>query len=252
MKRLVGWSLVLALSASTMFAHAQDGSLVGGEVALPESDSAYLATTKKVKPGVAFLMSAAIPGSGQLYSGKKRGFAYLAVEAALVGATVFTHRDAANTRDDFFQEVRAGVSFDGEGSFDSWTEEDFEHATLFDNWHNVFNDDGGEPIERVGRWYWNDRADFKDSDPTLGDSIPLSDDRLVALGMRDDANDTFKRARLFVGVILFNHLVSAIDARIAARSPNDQATSESAMSLRLDEEPSGRSSSVAMVWNRAF
>ena len=76
--------------------------------------------------------------------------------------------------------VKQHVRFDGPGTFETWTLKDFEVATLFDSWHNVYTNDNGQPLKRVGKWYWEDRAAFKGEDRGGKDDSPL---RLVALKM---------------------------------------------------------------------
>ncbi|MCZ6676905.1 MAG: hypothetical protein O7E52_06620, partial [Candidatus Poribacteria bacterium] len=163
--------------------------------------------------------------SGQLYTGAKRGYLYIAAEVGLLAARFLIHNDAEDTRDAYREEVRQNVVFDGPGTFETWDPiEDFEHATLFDNWHNVYTDNNGEPLERTGAWYWTDRAAFKDEQRTVHDSPQ----RLEALARRGDANDKFQLARTFLGIVILNHVVSAVDARIATKSYNKKYTSQAA------------------------
>ncbi len=168
-------------------------------------------------PTKAFLYSALVPGAGQLYIGAKRGYLQLAAEMGLLAAYFITRNDAQGIREGYRAHVRDHVIFEGPTKFDDWDPiEDFEHATLFDNWHNVYTDNNGEPLERVGKWYWEDRRAFKDEERKRHDS-PL---RKVALDMRLEANDKFQLAKTFLGIAILNHVVSAVDARIAAKSYN--------------------------------
>ena len=188
-------------------------------------------------PNRAFLSSLVVPGSGQLYIGAKRGYLQIAAEVGLLTFYLITHNRANGLRDDYRQEVREHVRFDGPGTFDTWDEiEDFEHATLFDNWHNVYTDNNGQPLERVGKWYWDDRAAFKNETLGANPDAP-SQQRLVALQLRNDANDKFERARTFLGLVILNHVVSAIDARIATKSYNrknfPQAISSRPLELKM-------------------
>ena len=173
-------------------------------------------------PTQAFLYSAIVPGSGQLYIGAKRGYLQIAAEVGLLAAYFVTRSNAQSIREDYREQVRDHVIFEGPTRFDDWDPiEDFEHATLFDNWHNVYTDNNGEPLERVGKWYWEDRKAFKDDNRKIHDSPQ----RKVALDMRMDANDKFQLAKTFLGIAILNHVVSAIDARIAAKSYNKKHSS---------------------------
>lgn len=185
-------------------------------------------------PNRAFLSSLIIPGSGQLYLGAKRGYVYIAVEVGMLAVYFVTRRDAENTREQYREHVRNHVSFDGPGGFDSWDPvEDYEHATLFDNWHNVYTERNGEPLDRVGAWYWRDRQAFKDEDREGQHDSP---ERLRARQWRDEANDKFERARTFLGIAILNHVVSAVEARIFAKrsSQNDMPQARATRSIELD------------------
>ena len=202
--------LISALGAQTLPAKQSGITGIEGRQA-----SLNLEPTKS--PAKAFLYSALAPGSGQLYIGAKRGYLQIAAEVGFLAAYFITHSDAENLRDDYREQVRLHVIFEGPTKIDDWDPiEDFEHATLYDNWHNVYTDNNGEPLERVGKWYWEDRQAFKDEERNTHDSPQ----RLEARKLREDANDKFQVARTFLGIVILNHVVSAIDARIATKSYN--------------------------------
>ncbi|MDE0300490.1 MAG: hypothetical protein OXN17_17780 [Candidatus Poribacteria bacterium] len=169
-------------------------------------------------PSRAFLSSLVVPGSGQLYVGAKRGYLFLAADIALLTGYFIIHSRAENTRDDYRDLVREHVIFDGPGTFETWDPiEDFEHATLFDNWHNVYTENDGEPLSRTGKWYWDDRRAFKDESRKGDDDSP---NREEALRLRYDANDKFELARTLLGGVILNHAISAVEARIVAMKHN--------------------------------
>ena len=197
-------------------------------------------------PTKAFLYSAIVPGSGQLYIGAKRGYLQIAAEVGLLAAYFITHSNAQSLREDYREHVRDHVIFEGPTKFDDWDPiEDFEHATLFDNWHNVYTDNNGEPLERVGKWYWEDRKAFKDDERKIHDSPQ----RIAALDMRMDANDKFQLAKTFLGIAILNHFVSAIDARIAAKSYNKKHGS---LGLDLQTNFSGNNIHSQLVLQKRF
>ena len=174
-------------------------------------------------PNRAFLSSLVVPGSGQLYVGAKRGYLFLTADIALLVGYFITRSDAENSRDEYRDMVREHVIFDGPGTFETWDPiEDFEHATLFDNWHNVYTENNGEPLSRTGKWYWDDRRAFKDED-RKGDSD--SPNREEALRLRYEANDKFELARTLLGGVILNHAISAIEARIVAKQQNKRKDS---------------------------
>lgn len=146
-------------------------------------------------------------------------------------------------------------------AFDKWDlVEDFEHSTEFANWRNIYNADMGKieegyrsvdvldkeqivdqlqrldlqqlkTLERVGLWYWKDLETYKDETKRQGDGGPPSRQRQIAYNFRKNANDKFERAKIFLGLVMFNHIVSAVDARIAAKNYNQKNTSQSRTQL---------------------
>lgn len=219
-----------------------------------EGGSERLNPGQMKSPNKAFLYSTLVPGAGQLYVGAKRGYLQIAAEVGLLTAYFMTHNSAENLRDDYREQVRQHVKFDGPGTFETWDPvEDYEHATLFDNWHNVYTDDNGKPVERTGKWYWSDRAAFKDETRADKGDSPLRKD---ALEMREDANDKFEFARTLLGVVILNHVVSAIDARIATKSYNKkyapQATSPKPIELALQTTASPHAVQSQVVLRKRF
>lgn len=190
---------------------------------------------KQIKsPNRAFVSSLLVPGSGQLYLGAKRGYLHITAEAGLLAAYFITRNSAEDRREDYREHVRTNVRFDGPCTFETWDPvEDYEHATLYDNWHNVYTERKGKPLERTGKWYWADRAAFKGEDREGKDD---SSERVIAFELRKKANDKFELARTFLGGIMLNHVVSAIEARIAAKGHNRKHVTQetSAKPLELD------------------
>jgi hypothetical protein len=217
-----------------------------GEIPSIEGHQDTLNIKPTKSPTKAFLYSAVVPGSGQLYIGAKRGYLQVAAEVGLLAAYFITRSSAQDLREDYREHVRQHVIFEGPTKFDDWDPiEDFEHATLFDNWHNVYTDNNGEPLERVGRWYWADRKAFKDEKREK----PDSPQREVAYQLRMDANDKFQSAKTFLGIAILNHVVSAIDARIAAKSYNRK---QSALGLDLQTSVAPHSVESRLVLQKRF
>ena len=205
-------------------------------------------------PNRAFLSSLIIPGSGQLYLGAKRGYLYIAVEVGMLAAYFVTRSDAENTRERYREHVRNHVAFDGPGGFDSWDPiEDYEHATLFDNWHNVYTERNGEPLDRVGAWYWKDRQAFKDEDREGQHDSPQ---RKIARELRDEANGKFERGRTFLGIAILNHVISAVEARISAKRSNrlfmSQATAPKSFKFDVWTTVSANAAETRLVLCKRF
>ena len=168
-------------------------------------------------PNEAFLYSLVIPGMGQLYAGAKRGYIYTFAEVGFLATYFWLRNKAVDIRDDYRKVVREHVDFIGPGSFEDWDPiEDFEHATQYENWNHVY--DSEETRARTGKWYWDDAKSFKDeADVDIEFDSPR---RLEAFGLRQKANDTFQRAKFFLGMAILNHVVSAVEARITTKRFN--------------------------------
>ena len=192
-----------------------------GNRALADQSAVTMAATQGLQsrksPNEAFLYSLIVPGMGQLYTGAKRGYVYMAAEVGLLATYFILRNSASNTREDYRDVVRQHVIFDGPGSFEDWDPiEDFEHATQYENWNHVY--DSEETRKRTGRWYWDDARSFKDeADVDIEFDSPH---RLEAFDLRQQANDTFQLARTVLGVAILNHVVSAVEARITTKRFN--------------------------------
>lgn len=169
-------------------------------------------------PNEAFLYSLVIPGMGQLYTGAKRGYLYAAADVVLLTTYFILRNSASNTRENYRDVVRQHVTFIGPGSFEDWDPiEDFEHATQYETWNHVY--DSEETRTRTGKWYWADLDPGLKNEPDLDIDFE-SRHRLEAFDLRQQANDTFQRARTILGLAILNHVVSAVEARITTKRFN--------------------------------
>lgn len=195
-------------------------SALGNRTLAAQSETPALQPRKS--PNEAFLYSLVVPGMGQLYAGAKRGYLYTAVDIGLLTTYFLLRRDAADTREAYRDVVRQNVVFIGAGSFEDWDPiEDFEHATQYETWNHVYDSEATRT--RTGKWYWGDL------DPSLKDEPDStiefeSPHRLEAFALRQEANDRFQRARTVLGLVILNHLVSAVDARITTKRRNTAET----------------------------
>ncbi len=209
--------LIAALGMQALPVDQSEASSIGGHqnTLNPESSKS---------PTKAFLYSALVPGSGQLYIGAKRGYLQIATEVGFLAAYFITRSNAEDLRKDYRAQVRRHVIPEEPTKFNDWDPiEDFEHATQYENWNHEYDSDPTRA--RTGKWYWEDLKAFKD-DPSK--EVPDSEERLKALKLREDANDKFQSARTFVGIVILNHVVSAIDARIATKSYNKKHAPQAA------------------------
>ena len=185
--------------------------------------TANQALQPRKSPNEAFLYSLVIPGMGQLYTGAKRGYIYAAAEIGFLATFFVLRNSAANTRDDYRDVVRDHVIFIGAGSFEDWDPiEDFEHATQYETWNHYYDSEATRA--RTGKWYWGDlNPDLKNENHRDLEERGLgSKYRLEAFELREKANDTFERAKFFLGLAILNHVVSAVEARITTKRFNSR------------------------------
>ncbi len=230
---------------------------------LSEHSSIAMAADKNItfakSPNEAFLYSLAIPGMGQIYTGMKHGYIYTAAEVALLTTYFILRNDAVNIRDDYRQKVRDHVHFIGPASFENWDPvEDFEHATQYDTWYNQYSDENSEAgrktLERTGKWYWEDiDTEFKN---TKHSDIPVGSGsrkyRLEAFDLRQKANSTFQTARTILGLVIINHIVSAVEARITTKRINNKLNKSQAIQIDVQTEASNGTLTGALVFKKKF
>ena len=201
-------------------------------------------------PNEAFLYSLIIPGMGHLYTGAKHGYIYTAAEVGLLATYFILRNSAANTRDEYRDIVRDNIIFIGPGSFEAWDLiEDFEHASQYENWNHVYDSDVTRV--RTGKWYW------KDIDPSLKDEKDTeikfdSKHRLEAYDLRKKANDTFQSARTVLGLVILNHVISAVEARISTKRWNQKQQESGSIQIDLQTDVSAGALRGVLVLRKKF
>ena len=224
-----------------------------GSKTLKDESSTTLVTpnnsTDLKSPNEAFLYSMVIPGLGQINNGAKYGYIYTAAEVGLLTAFFILRNNAANVRENYRDIVRENVIFEGPGNFENWDPiEDFEHATQYENWNHVYDSEATR--DRTGKWYW------KDLDPTLKNEKDTeiefdSKYRLEAFDLREEANDTFQTARTVLGIVILNHIVSAVEARISTIRYNNQLQNNS-FQIETNTDISSGSITTVLVLKKSF
>ncbi len=204
----------------------------------PSDDSLYVSidVPEWRSEGLAALLSAAVPGAGQVYSGESNGLWFVFVEA--VGWTanrIFLHR-ARNERDQ-------SASFAGDPA-------DSASAWSFERWSEATGMDAGE-LEAV---WERDRQAFYEMiarEPAYLDGwagVPSST-RGVYRGLRADMERLYDRARMAEYAIWLNHVLAAVDALRAVRLHNLQLQNNLELRLRSSWR-SGQPAVVAAVVRR--
>ena len=197
----------------------------------------------------AFLLSALVPGLGEWYAGsKKRGLAFFGAEAALVGLWA-AWKGKGNDLEEEFRAV-ADEHWDPlnylawRGSTISNSSSTHHALPCSSEVVEVYipamqqsgsADFGGCASSQIQQYYeligkydqfaagWTDlvrRSTGNAAAPTEVDSVENfhSERRLRYEDQRDESNRFLKRASTISGVILINHVISAIDAARVARA----------------------------------
>lgn len=174
---------------------------------------------------IAFAMSLILPGLGELYYGaEKRGAAFLAVEVG----TWITYAHWSNNGQSIERDFRsfADRHWD-ESRFRDWDNDPLSANYVRAETLPSKQEDIQQYYELIGKYNqfvfgWDDG---KDPEGRVGQEIPydvdpgqvLSANRLNYETERNRSNRYFKRSSRILGLVVFNHVVSAIDASIHAR-----------------------------------
>ena len=208
-------------------------------------------------PNEAFLYSLVIPGMGQLYTGAKHGYIYTAAEVGLLATYFILRNSAVNTRDDYRDVVRE-CYFYRTRIFIDWNDEDFEHAAQYETWDNDYSGEdnaaGRETLDRTGYWYWMDmNPDYKNTNHR---DIPIGSGsrnyRSKASDLREKANDTFQSARTVLGMVILNHVFSAVEARISTKRWNQKHKESGSIQIDLQTDISAGALRGVLVLRKNF
>jgi len=206
------------------------GPMLSSEI----SGNAQTLTGKQKNPKLSFILSAAIPGAGQVYvKSYLKAAAFVAVEAAAWGYYV----NQSNEGDKIDAEFRAyanehwseteywrwianqsGIAYseDSIEALRDWERQSFSHG--------LHREKDQQYYEMIGKyhqfsWGWDDFREnnsisITDSQITqnYNETKELNDNRRYYELRRLASNAAFKRATTGATIAVFNHLISAIDA----------------------------------------
>ena len=207
------------------------------------SPEVTVATERKL-PGRAMLLSAVIPGTGQLYAGAKiRGAVFLALEAA--GWTAFAmYQTKGKNKEDEYEDfaddhwVRNDywAAVQEIANTNEWTGPPVEQA----NWSELINylpqnfthelpsTNTQQYYEMIGKYLsqfgfgWDDEMDDPDTtqywDGSFANNRPG-----VYNDLRHDSNQLLDKATIALEIVLVNHVISALDAGFLVRRQNKRA-----------------------------
>lgn len=231
-------------------------------------------------PTKAFLLSALLPGMGELYAGSNRGYIFLGIEAAS-WITFASYRMSANDKEDELYAYADG-NFAIAAFEDGCVGQPGQPCQeALDSINNFYENDKGEYYEIISKnpiykpgWgvdvqsdgsftYENCPIDLNcPPDPTqpgqeaayrawVADQAAAQDfDYSTYNGLRDDRNSLDSTARSATMVVLVNHLVSAFDALMVARSFNADLPQGVSMDLKI--KGSFSNPGAKLVFKRKF
>lgn len=176
-------------------------------------------------PALMLMASLAVPGTGQLIQGNKRGYLFLAAEAALWTGFYLLESKGMDERDEY--ETFADDHWDY-AAYSAWYSSTCADCPDCDEYLCRPLADYGtqEYYEDIGKYatYWRwwttdgdetyiDWRDFSTTDEAFRDSY---------YDMRGDSNRHLKQARYAMTAAFLNHVVAAVDAFLTARSGGPQ------------------------------
>ncbi|MBI4530027.1 MAG: hypothetical protein HY709_00760 [Candidatus Latescibacteria bacterium] len=228
----------------------QRGGLLGDRSPVAASPSGSDVSPSGTKsPKLAFLMSLVLPGTGELYAGAaKRGIGFLAVEGGSWLAYTGFRSSGKDKEKDFRAFAEQHWFLD---EYQAWrgsgrTYGDTTHTLPFKDEEDRRQNQGqigrGEGIdtqqyyELIGKYDqfvfgWKDKSS---SNPADSAQTVLSKSRVAYEDMRNESNKQLKRASFVLGIVLFNHVVSAIDAAKFAQVHGNATAFEERLRIRMD------------------
>jgi hypothetical protein len=192
---------------------------------------AHLPTEERRRnPVLAGLLSAAVPGAGQLYNGSQLGYLFVGVEAAAWVAHFSMHDTGMDIQGQFKKYA------DQHWDWDRYRDTTFEDCPA-----EGHSDLGGSGVQdsTLMSLYNTRRDDFYEDIGKLpiyfcGWDTQANKD--IYRDMRADSNDFLRNARYATTVVFLNHLVSAIHAARGAARHNARLTGSTEIDLKLSPE----------------
>lgn len=200
-------------------------------------------------PFRAFLYSALIPGTGQLYTGSKlKAAVFLGLEALTLSGYIVYHGKGEDKTTEFENFADLHWSEDRYSNFliRNWPQSGGDDDYVLDNWgnpvftHHLPDSKTQQYYEMIGKYNqfvfgWDD-VDTLLTPPTYENlSEAKSDRRLIYEDMRHEANKMFDRSTAALIVTMVNHLISGFEAALAARNHNKKVDANAGrLSLRAD------------------
>ena len=186
--------------------------------------------------GKAFIMDLAVPGTGHLYAGYKRGWVYLGLEA-VAWASYLYYRDLGKQRETEFENYA-----DGHWDYNQWIAACGCSGSPEDSLILYFRDKNSqqyyEEIGKISTYFqgW--------------DSWPTLETRSVYTGLRAQSNNFLDNAHTAVLGAFVNRIVSAVDVLISMKRSGAMLDSNTQMKFRVHTKPFSRDNAVGLELTR--
>jgi len=206
----------------------------------PEPEYAIVDIPGWKNPSQASLMSAVVPGTGQLYAGSNRGYLFLGIEAVAMMAFIKYNNDGKDKRETYYGYVGDPNSTNSRFAFSR-----LEGAV------------SPEEIARLEEVYAKDPREFYD-EVTTNDQLAAGwSDAGVETGQRsqaatymDEINNLDRKSNFGLATLIANHLVATVDALHLARI-NNIALKDN-LTLKIKARPYGRNQSYGLTLTQKF
>jgi hypothetical protein len=167
-------------------------------------------------PPKMMFLSLAVPGAGQLVQGEKRGYLYLLFEVAMWGGFYYLDQQGLEERSDYEDFVVENWNLAGYLEF--FEEHCLDDPQDYANGCRPLAPEGSQEFyEDVGKYdvYWPWWSGDGAPNDVTADDMAVRDEYW---GMRMDSNAHLRQARYFMMAALLNHVASALDSFLIARS----------------------------------
>jgi len=206
----------------------------------PEPEFAYVDIEGWKNPGQASLMSAVVPGTGQLYAGSNRGYIFLGIEAVAMMAFIKYNNDSHDKRDTYYGYVGDPTQNNSRFSF-----------TRLEG--NI----SPQEIARLEEVYAKDPREFYD-EVTTNDALAAGwSDQGIETGQRsqaatymDEVNNLDRKSNFGLATLIANHLVATVDALHLARINNIALKDH--LTLKIKARPYGHNQSYGLTLTQKF
>ena len=193
-----------------------------------KTDTTAQVTFQKKSPGVAFLMSLILPGSGEYYAGSRQYTALFVASEALLWLGMYANDVyAANLANEYksYAALHAGVQTAGK---------DWQYWTSIGKYDDIYAYNDQRRRQRL----FDDVYEENQANYWMWDSYQ---NRLTYDGKRINANETAARIIYFQAAVILNHLTSAIHAMYRARLHNKKEDHRTAWNVQFDSMQQGLS-----------